>query len=159
MKKILALLLTAVMSFTALTGCSDPVYDDFESFLNAEMTDVNANYDKIKAEAGTWGELEDDAALEASLKDVLLPIVEDSLDKLEKITPATEEVKAVKDKYVKVMETYKDAFSDILVGVQTQDEDVMTAGSEKLDNGIALPDEYNAALEALAEQVGAEIEY
>ena len=37
MKKIFALLLMVVMSFTLLTGCSDPVYDDLENFLNVEM--------------------------------------------------------------------------------------------------------------------------
>ena len=159
MKKILALLLMAVMSFTLLTGCSNPVYDDFENFLNVEMTEVNANYEKIKAEAGSWEGLEDDAALETSLKDGLLPIVDDSLEKLEKITPETEEVKNLKDKYIKVMEAYKEGFSEILTGVQEQDEDKMTAGSEKIDKGIELLEEYNAALEALAEEVGAKIEY
>ena len=159
MKKILALLLMAVMSFTLLTGCSNHVYDDFENFLNVEMTEVNANYEKIKAEAGSWEGLEDDAALETSLKDGLLPIVDDSLEKLEKITPETEEVKNLKDKYIKVMEAYKEGFSEILTGVQEQDEDKMTAGSEKIDKGIELLEEYNAALEALAEEVGAKIEY
>lgn len=34
----------AVMAFTLLTGCSDPVYDDLENFLNVEMVEVNAEY-------------------------------------------------------------------------------------------------------------------
>ena len=159
MKKILALLLMAVMSFTLLTGCSNPVYDDLEDFINAQMTEVNANYEKIKAEAGGWEELEDDAALEASLKNGLLPLVDDSLKKLEKITPETEEVKALKDKYVKVMEAYKEGFGEILAGVQELDENKMTAGNEKIDKGLELLEEYNAALEALAKEVGGEIEY
>ena len=44
MKKIFSLLLMAVMAFTLLTGCSDPVYDDLENFLNVEMKEVTENY-------------------------------------------------------------------------------------------------------------------
>ena len=82
-----------------------------------------------------------------------------SLTKLEGINPETEEVKAVKAKYVKIMEAYKAGFSEILEGVQELSEEKMTAGSEKVEQALVLLDEYNAALETLAEQVGAEIEY
>ena len=52
-----------VMSFALLTGCgSDPVYDDLENFLNVEMVEINADYEKITAEVGTWETLEDDTA-------------------------------------------------------------------------------------------------
>ena len=44
------------MALTLLTGCGDLVYDDFSNYLNVEMTEVNANYEKIKTEAGRWGE-------------------------------------------------------------------------------------------------------
>lgn len=159
MKKILALLLMVVMSFTLFTGCSDPLYDDLESFINTQMTEVNENYEKIKAEAGGWEDLEDDADLEASIKEVLLPLADDSLEKLEKINPKTEDVKELKDKYVKVMEAYKEGFVEILEGVQEQDENKMTAGNEKIENGLGLLEEYNAALEALVKEVGGEIEY
>lgn len=159
MKKILVLSLAVIMSVILLAGCSDPVYDDLENFLNVEMTEVNANYEKIKAEAGSWEELEDDAAIEASLNDVLLPLVNDSLEKLGKINPQTDKVKEVKAKYVKVMETYKEAFSEMLDGIRELDEEKMIAGSEKLNNGFTLLEEYNAALEAVAEEVGATIEY
>ena len=67
MKKILALLLMFVMSFTLLTGCSNPVYDDLENFLNVEMVDVNADYTKITTEVGTWETLEDDNAIKKSI--------------------------------------------------------------------------------------------
>ncbi len=159
MKKFLAFLLTACMAFTVLAGCGNPLYDDFENFLNVEMVDVNANYDKIKAEAASWEGFEEDAQLEASLNDTLLPLVEDSLAKLEEITPETTEVTEVKNKYVKVMEAYKEAFTDILAGITEQDEAKVDAGNARLTEGIELLEEYNAALEALAEEVGAEIEY
>lgn len=159
MKKILALLLMVVMSFTLLTGCSDPVYDDFENFLNVQMVDVNANYEKIKTEAGSWTEIENTELLISSINGTLLPLIDDSLEKLDKINPETEEVKDLKAKYVKVMEAYREGFEIILAGVQANDAQQMEVGSEKINEGLKLLDEYNAALEALAEKVGAEIEY
>ena len=36
MKKYFAILLMVVMSFTLLTGCGNPAYDEFENFLNVE---------------------------------------------------------------------------------------------------------------------------
>ena len=159
MKKTLAFVLMAVMALTLFTGCSDPVFDDFENFLNVEMVDVSANYEKITTEAGTWGDFEDLSQLAASTKDVMLPLVNESLEKLAAINPATEEVKDLKAKYVKVMESYKEGFELILEAAQTENVDAMDAGDAKINEGIEFLNEYNEALEALAEQVGAEIQY
>ena len=159
MKKLLALLLMVVMSFTLLTGCSDPIYDDLENFLNVEMKEVTENYTKITTEVGTWETLEDDAAIKKSIDDTLLPLVNGSLEKLKGITPETEEVKAIKDKYVKVMETYKTGFEALSEGCETQEEATINAGSQKLEEAVELLDEYNKALEELAKEHGSEIEY
>ena len=159
MKKIFALLLMVVMSFTLLTGCSDPVYDDLENFLNVEMVEINADYEKITAEVGTWETLEDDTAIKKSIDDTLLPLVNGSLEKLKDITPETEEVKAIKDKYVKVMETYKTGFEALSEGCETQEEVTINAGSQKLEEAVELLDEYNKALEELAKERGSEVGY
>lgn len=158
MKKIVSLLLMAVMALTLLTGCGNPVYDEFENFINVEMVEVSANYEKITAEAGKWAEYEEDAQLMASINDIMLPLVNDSLDKLEKINPETEEVKEIKAKYVKVMDAYKEGFTLILASLQAQDAEKMNAGDAKINEGITFLNEYNEALKALAEEVGAEIE-
>ena len=159
MKKILALLLTLIMAATVLTGCSDPLYDDFENYLNVEMVDVNANYVKITEEAATWSDLDDVNMLAASVNDTLLPLVNDSLEKVNAIQPATDEVKDLKAKYIKVMDAYKAGFELIAAAVAEDSVDKMNEGNEKITEGITFLDEYNAALEALADQVGAEIEY
>ena len=159
MKKLLALLLTVVMFAAFLTGCSDPVYDDLEAFLNVKMADVNADYEKITAEVGTWETLEDDTAIAKSINDTLLPLVYKSLENLKNINPATNEVKAIKDKYVKVMEAYKAGFEALAEGCETQEEATINAGNESLAKGIELLDEYNKALEDLAKEHGSEIEY
>ena len=64
MKKIFALLLMVVMSVTLLAGCgTDTVFEDFSNYLNVEMVEVNAEYEKLTAEVGTWETLEDDNAI------------------------------------------------------------------------------------------------
>lgn len=159
MKKIFALLLMVVMSVTLLAGCSDPVYDDLENFLNVEMKQVNADYTKITEEVGKWETYEDDNAIKASVNDTLLPLVEASLTALKDINPETEEVKAIKDKYVKVMDTYKVAFETLAEGCETQDEATINTATEKLEEAVSLLDEYNKALEELAKEHGSEVEY
>lgn len=159
MKKFIALLIAVVMSLTALTACSDPVFDDFENYMNVEMKTVNENYEKIRTEASTWENITENAELESSLKDTMLPLVYDLLEKLEKITPETTEVTALKDKYTKIMQAYKEGFEEMLAGVQEIDEDKLVAGNEKIDEGLKLLEEYNADLEALADETGAQIEY
>ena len=160
MKKIFALLLMVIMSVTLLAGCgTDPVYEDLSNFLNVEMVEVNAEYEKLTAEVGTWETLEDDIAIKKSIDDTLLPLVNGSLEKLKDINSETEEVKAIKDKYVKVMETYKTGFETLSEGCETQDEATINAGSQKLEEAVELLDEYNKALEELAKEHGSEVEY
>jgi len=159
MKKLLAILLMLVMAVGVLAGCSDPVYDDLENFLNVEMTEVNADYEALKAELGKWESFEDDAALLVNINEALLPIVDGSLAKLKEINPATEEVKALKDKYVKVMEAYKEGFTALAKGCETQEDADIEAGNAGIEKALQLLDEYNKGLEELAKEHGAEIEY
>ena len=160
MKKIFTLLLMVIMSVTLLAGCgTDPVYEDLSNFLNVEMVEVNAEYEKLTAEVGTWEILEDDIAIKKSIDDTLLPLVNGSLEKLKDINPETEEVKAIKDKYVKVMDTYKVAFETLAEGCETQEDATINAGSEKLEEAVGLLDEYNKALETIAAEYDLEVEY
>ncbi len=159
MKKLLAVLIIAVMSVALFAGCSDPIYDDLSNFLNVEMVEVNEDYEKIKAEMSTWETLEDDAAIAESIDGVLLPLVNSSLEKLEKINTETEGVKAVKEKYTKVMEAYKGAFESLYEACETHDEEKINEGNAGIEKALELLDEYNKALEALAKDHGGEIEY
>lgn len=159
MKKLLTFVALTVMTVMILTGCGNPVYDDLVNFLNVEMVDVNANYEKIKEEAGKWENLEEDAEFEASINDNILPFVNDSLEKLEKITPATEEVKDLKDKYVNSMKSYKEGFEEFVLGIQQLDENKVNSANEKINKGLEQFEEYSKALDNLAEEVGAELEY
>ena len=101
-KKVMAGMLMGIMVIGMLTGCGgDPVADDFEKFLNTDMVDVNANYDKIKEETAKWGDLETNEEIKDSINNGIMPNIDDSLDKLSKIKPETDEVKAIKEKICK----------------------------------------------------------
>lgn len=159
MKKILAFLLVTVMALSLLTGCGNPVYDEFENFLNVEMAEPNANYELITEEAATWAEMATAEEMLASIRDVLLPLVDDSLAKVNAIELTTEEVKEVKAKYIAVMEAYKAGFEALSAGLMANDEAKMIEGNDKVAEAIELLNDYNASLEALAEEVGATVEY
>lgn len=159
MKKLLSILLTALLAVTLLAGCGNPVGDDLENFLNIEVVDVNENYKKIAAEAELWATYETDEQVITSLEDVLLPLVNESLEKLEKVEPETEEVTELKEKYIKFLEEYKDGFNDILDGFKASDDAKIEEGNAKVSDGLELLNDYNSSLEALAEENGLKIEY
>ena len=159
-KKVMAGMLMGIMVIGMLTGCGgDPGADDFEKFLNTDMVDVNANYDKIKEESAKWGDLETNEEIKDSINNGIMPNIDDSLDKLSKIKPETDEVKAIKEKYVKVMEAYKEGYTKMLEACDTNDEQTVTEATEKIDEGIKLLDDYNNALESLAKEKDMKIEY
>ena len=114
---------------------------------------------KIAEESGKLVELEDDNAIAKHLSDVLIPLVDSSIEKMKDIHPQTEEVKNLKKQYAKVFDAYKKGFEALLEGCETQDEATINSATESINEGIKLLDEYNTALEKLAEEHGAEIEY
>lgn len=159
-KKVTAAAAALAMAAAMLTGCGgDPVADEFEQFLNTDMVEINANYDKLKEENSKFENFQTDDEFKDSISNVILPNIADSMDKLSKIQPETAEVKDLKDKYQKVLTTYKDAYETLLESFNTGDEELVTTASNKIDEGVKQLDEYNAALEALAKDKGMEIEY
>ena len=159
MKKIFALLLMVVMSVTLLAGCgSDPVYDDLENFINVEMVEVNENHTKIAEAYATMQTLEDDETLAKHIEDVL-PIVEESIEKIEKIAPATEEVTALKEIYSAMLEAYKAGFEMLLEGCYTQEDVAIEAGIEFMNTAAEALEIYNETVEEIAKEHGGEVEY
>ena len=159
MKKIITLSLALVMVLALFTACGDPVEAELTNFLNVEMVDVNANYEKLKEEVGKWETMEEDADFIKSLDEVLIPLCDDSLAKVNAIALETEEVKNVQAKYVKVMETYKGSFEMMSAAAKAGDAEKVQESMESLGEAVTYLDEYNAALEELAAQFGSEIEY
>jgi len=160
MKKVLALTFALVMSVLAFTGCgSDPVADDFEKFLNTDMVSVNEKYEEIKSEITVWQSAESDEAMLQITKENVIPRIDEAIALLDEVQPATDEVKELKAKFAAMLDKYKEGFELVVTALETADESVLTEGAAKIDEGIALLDEYNAGLESLAEQCGMTIEY
>ncbi len=158
MKRGIAVLLVFVMMIGMLAGCgSDPVAKDLEKFINTDMVQVNAKYDALKAEMAKWESLETDEALVSSLKDTILPNIDESLDLLSKIELETEEVKAIKEKYKKVLDAYKEGFKGMLNAVETQGD--TEAEMVKLEEALKLLEDYNKMLEDLAKEKDMEVTY
>ena len=159
MKKIITLSLALVMVLALFTGCSNPVADELTKFLNTDMVEVNANYEKIKESVAKWENIESDEDFAKNIEQEILPVCEDSLTKVNAIVVETEEVIDVKAKYTKMMETYKEGFEMMLAAAKTGDEAKLNEANDKLSAALGLLDEYNAALESIAAEIGAEIEY
>lgn len=160
MKKMITALLAMLMALGMLTGCgSDPVAEELEKFLNTDMVEVNAKYEDLKTEMTKWDSLEDDAALIASLKGTVLPNINESLELLSKIELQTEEVKEIKAKYKKVLDTYKEGYQGMLSAAEAGNEEAAETAGEKITEGIQHLDVYNKALEDLAKEKNMEIEY
>ena len=158
MKRRISVLLVFVMVFAVLTGCgSDSVADELEKFINTDMVGVNAKYDALKTEMGKWESLESDEALVSSLKDTIMPNIDESLNLLSKIELQTEEVKAIKEKYKKALDAYKEGFQGILSAVETDGD--AEKEMAKLETALTLLDEYNKALEDLAKEKNMEVKY
>lgn len=161
MKRILSLVLVALMSVTLLVGCgeaTDPIYEDLSNFLNVEMVDVNANHDKIAQAYNVMTTLEDDAAIAEAIQ-AILPVINDSIEKVEAITPATDEVLVLKETYASLMEAYKGGFEALLAGCETQDDAVIQSGVELMNIAAEILDTYNQSVEELAAEHGGEVEY
>lgn len=160
MKKLLTCVLALVMSLTFLTGCGgDPVLDEFENFLNVEMVTPNENYSKLTAEVGTWENYTTNDEFITSIKDNLLPNINDSLEMVKAIELETDEVKAIRDKYVAVLEAYKTGFEGMLTAFENDDTAAYDAAEVKIDEALELLNEYNKALEDLAAEYGMEVTY
>ena len=156
MKRIIALLLMVMMALTLLAGCGDPVLDELENYVNVEITPVNENYKKIAEEIAAWGQIEDDSALEASLKNELIPLVDETILILEKIPLKTDEVMNLNAKYIKAMMAHKEGFALLIDGIQKKDASIMYKGNDKINEGIDILADFNTSLTALTKELSGE---
>lgn len=134
------------------------VADDLENYMNVEMAEINESFNTISDEISAW-DTDDVEGIIANISDVLLPIIEDSLDKIEEVSPVTEEVQNLKDMYEDVLLAYGDGFASIIEAYENDDEAAMDEALTKTSDALDLVGEYNAALEELAEANGMTVEY
>ena len=159
MKKLLTCLLALVMSLSLLTGCGDAVADEFEKFLNEDMVTVNAKYEDLKTELAKWNNFETDTEMIDSLKNVILPNIDEEIAMVNAIELTTDEVNAVKAKFMTMLNKYKEAYSAMLTALEAADVTALENSVTIVQEGIAALDEYNKALEDLAAEKGMTVGY
>ena len=160
MKKLLSLALTFMMAVTLLTGCgSDPILEDLEQYLNVDMNEVNGKYDIVKTESGNLANMESVDELLSSVNDTILPAIYEAIDLLAAVEPETAEVKTIKEKYESTFLAYKEGFEMFATALETEDENLLDQANTKIEEGLDLLNDYNAALEELAAEYDMEIQY
>lgn len=159
MKKLLTCLFALVMSLSLLTGCGDAVADEFETFLNTKMVDVNAKYNDLITELEKWNNLETDAEMIDSLKNVIIPNIDEQLAMLDAIELTTDEVIAIKEKYKTMLEKYKEGYSAMLTALEVADITALENSLTLVEDGLTALEAYNKALEDLAAEKGMTIAY
>ncbi len=158
MKKIIFLITAMVIAAVFMAGCSDgAVIADFENYLNVEMVQVNKIYAEITAEIEKSSGFETDEELALSIKEVLVPKCDRILEILSQINPSTDRVKAVKQKFVKIIELYKEAFIITEETIGNIDQEKLNQAGAKLQEVRVLLSEYNKELEELAKLSGTTI--
>ena len=159
MKKLLTCLLALVMSLSLLTGCGDAVADEFETFLNTDMVAVNAKYEDLKTELTKWNNFETDAEMIDSLKNVIIPNIDEEIAMVNAIELTTDEVKAVKAKFMTMLDKYKEGYSAMLTALETADVTALENSLTIVQEGLDAQTAYNTALEDLAAEKGMTIGY
>lgn len=157
MRKIVSVLIVVFLIVAFFTSCSDPVRRDFEEYLE-HMGDIEENHEKIKDEMGKWQDFKVDAELSKNIYVEVLPLVENSLVKLEEMTPKTEKVTKLKDDYYNVMLTYKAAFIYFMEGIDYAESTRVDEGIAKIYEAAKLDSEYRESLQELSETLNIEIE-
>ena len=159
MKKLLSCFFALVMSLSLLTGCGDAVADEFETFLNTKMADVNAKYNDLITELEKWTNLETDTEMIDSLKKVIIPNIDEQLSMLNAIELKTDEVIEIKEKYKIMLEKYKEGYSAMLTALESADITALENSLTLVEEGLTALEAYNKALEDLAAEKGMTIAY
>lgn len=148
MKKVAVVILAFVMVISLVSGCCNPIVSEYEEFVNVYMVDINENYEKIVKEASSL-EGGDETLWITTLEDVLIPLCDETLVKINEIKFETQEVNSLKDKFYKVISFYKEGFEILVDGIENVSEEKIEKGRIKIEEGIEILGEYNERLEAI----------
>ena len=159
MKKIITCLFALIMGLSLLTGCGDAVADEFETFLNTDMVEINAKYEDLKTELTKWSNFETDVEMIDSLKNVIIPNIDEELAMLDAIELTTDEVKEIKAKFKTMLDKYKEGYELMLTALEASDAEALEKGLSVVQEGLTALEEYNKALESLATEKGMTVQY
>lgn len=155
-KKVMATILTLIICVIVLISCgkANPVQEDLINYINTQLPTVVELENKVSTEyaASTGENYVDDITIAAKLKDVVIPTSDELLSKVKAITPTTEEVRTVHNKYIAVVAEQNEAFNLLLQAAQNSDEPLVKTVNDKLIDADMLSKGYLADLEALKKE-------
>jgi len=150
--KYIAFFLVLFLISLSLFGCSsDPVRQDLYNYAYKELPKITALYSKIEREyESVSGEnYTDDKTISNAIKNVIVPQSLSLIDAAKAIVLTTEEVKAVHEKLITVINTQNSALNILLSAHETQDYDKIALANEKLETAKKYMSDYIADVYAL----------
>ncbi|AXE33724.1 hypothetical protein [Chromobacterium phragmitis] len=157
MKSFLAIVMTAFM----LTACqgSNPAQEELLSYLNKDIKPLAGIEEEVIGEYNSVSgdNYQDDEVMHDKLVNVIRPKYASFLTALEKIKPATPEVRALHEQYIDAATEQSHAMDEIVTALEEQDSSKMNAANQKLDSARKKFREFNNKLEDTAKQLDVEL--
>ncbi|MFS0862108.1 hypothetical protein [Fredinandcohnia sp. 179-A 10B2 NHS] len=156
MKKLLGIL---SVLFVLLVGCSDPVQEEFLTYINddmsalaeLEMQAVSA-YDSV-----TGANYTDDYTVYMALTEEIVPQYLLFIDGLEAIKPESEEIRSLHEQYIEAANIQHGAFTKLIFAIENQDAGEINEVNEMLATARKMMRDYEYEINKLAEEYDVEI--
>lgn len=149
----------ALILSLGLTACSDPVQDDLINYINNELSKIAELDERIASgyESVSGENYVDDYTTYTEISDNALPLLIELIDKLEDISPQTEEVRGLNEKLIERYSVSHSGMILLLSAIEKKDSSIIVEANEKFDKGKRLQREFDAELEALCEKHDVEL--
>lgn len=142
----------AILIVIIIASGSDPVQDDLIDYINNDLsqiepleTEVLELYEEAKGSSS-------DYAMYVMLRDEVLPKAKEWQKAAEGVVAETDEVKALHEVYIGIVNDNYNAFVIMLAALENQDFSAVASANEKLDEAKAGAREFKSQLESLMKE-------
>lgn len=153
MKKIISMTIVFCFLISLMTGCGkdNEIKVDLQKYIS-DLALIQEEHDLAVNTYNSYfsGQSNDPKVLLQLLNDTIIPTYEEYLISLDAVVPVTDEVKALKDKYVDVINTEYEAMKIIDKTLKDMKTDSLSEANTKLADAAALYEEYKKELSDLA---------
>lgn len=153
MKKIISMTIVFCFLISLMTGCGkdNEIKVDLQKYIS-DLALIQEEHDLAVNTYNSYfsGQSNDPKVLLQLLNDTIIPTYEEYLISLDAVVPVTDEVKALKDKYVDVINTEYEAMKIIDKTLTDMKTDSLSEANTKLADAAALYEEYKKELSDLA---------
>lgn len=153
MKKILAVILTALLCILPLAACEkkDPVRDDLLNYLNNQFPAIAEQDSTVYAAYVAAIQAKDatNETLAAAFGDTIIPGMEALIEAAKTVAPATSEVAELHAVYVESLTVKLEGYNLILQAAKENSNDILASANEKIQASNTAEDQYYSSLEEL----------